>query len=724
MIITEEYGKPERKTICLNMIVKNEAHVIEKTLANICEYVPLDYWVISDTGSTDNTVELIETFFRVRNIPGFIDNAEWRDFGYNRTRALEKAHNITDYVFIFDADDCIHGKFVLPPHLSADAYQLKFGQGFVYVRTLLVNNRKRWVYRGVLHEYITCLDPEGEFVEIGGDYFVDSGRSGARNNDPLKYIKDATILENAYTAEMESPTGDKGLAMRYSFYCAQSYMDAGDEHTDKAIEWYKRVLSQNNWYQEKYYSALCIGNMYNSRKNDRMEAIKYWIKTAEYDEERIEGIASAMELLRNMDYHIMVNALYHKYKNYNKAPAGKLFLSEDRYKDVIEYANSISAFYISDKKSGYECCKSILKNAVMPPHLLLNTLSNLGFYRDYILQDDIMNAMALFESVDNVLVYEKDDDIPQSHYEIWEILFNRCRPFITKKLRLVPVQEQSQQQSQQQSQKSWQVHNPSDRKPKLLVSTRHCPRVVLTFTTCKRLDLFRQTVWSIVNTWVDLDAIDYWYCVDDNSSDEDRAAMQAEFQWIDFKWKTVDEKGHRASMNMIWDKLNEMKPKYWIHMEDDFLFYWRGSYVNEPIAMLQMTITRAHNVKQVLYNRNYSETIRDYKIKGHTLIPMVAGYCLHDHRANSEGLPYNNCHYWPHYSFRPGVIDVEALLALGNYDSPNQFFEMDYANKWTAAGYTTGFFNRITNRHIGRLTSERHNKTLPNAYELNTEHQF
>ena len=51
-------------TLCLNMIVKNESHIIEETLENLCQYFSLDYWVISDTGSTDNTIEIIENFFK------------------------------------------------------------------------------------------------------------------------------------------------------------------------------------------------------------------------------------------------------------------------------------------------------------------------------------------------------------------------------------------------------------------------------------------------------------------------------------------------------------------------------------------------------------------------------------------------------------------------------------------------------------------------------------
>jgi glycosyltransferase involved in cell wall biosynthesis len=45
------------------MIVKDEEHVIEQTLENICSKIKLQYWVISDTGSSDNTQNIIKNFF-------------------------------------------------------------------------------------------------------------------------------------------------------------------------------------------------------------------------------------------------------------------------------------------------------------------------------------------------------------------------------------------------------------------------------------------------------------------------------------------------------------------------------------------------------------------------------------------------------------------------------------------------------------------------------------
>ncbi len=78
-------------TICLNMIVKDEAHVIGKTLANILDKTRIDYWVICDTGSSDDTIKIIEDFFGEAEIEGEIHRHEWKDFAHNRNLALDAA---------------------------------------------------------------------------------------------------------------------------------------------------------------------------------------------------------------------------------------------------------------------------------------------------------------------------------------------------------------------------------------------------------------------------------------------------------------------------------------------------------------------------------------------------------------------------------------------------------------------------------------------------------
>ena len=55
-------------TICLNMIVKNESKIIKRLFDSV--YKIIDYWVIVDTGSTDETKEIIINYFKEKNIPG------------------------------------------------------------------------------------------------------------------------------------------------------------------------------------------------------------------------------------------------------------------------------------------------------------------------------------------------------------------------------------------------------------------------------------------------------------------------------------------------------------------------------------------------------------------------------------------------------------------------------------------------------------------------------
>ena len=408
-----------RKKFCLNMIVKNEAHVICETFDNLLQLIPFDYWVISDTGSTDNTQNIIRDYFSKKNIPGELVHHEWQDFGYNRSKALEAAYNKSDYLFIFDADDKLIGNFKLPNVLDKDMYQLKFGKEFTYLRPLLVNNRRKWCYKGVLHEYLDAMEPNPVIDVLQGDYFVDSRRLGDRNKNPFKYRDDAIILKKGFEKEING--ADQNLAGRYAFYCAQSYKDAN--MPDDSIEWYKKCLDMNNWTQEKYYACLMIGAML-LPKGEVDEAVKYFCKTVEYDHERMEGVVSAMEIFQKKGEHLLVNALYHRFKNYDQNPSDfKLFVSQNSYKDKLEYLNSISASYVNDKESGYLCCKKILLSMQLPVMEMAQTIRNFNVYKEFLDKDMNFDLLTIFSNVDKIIFSNKLDD--ENLSTAWKNLFEK-----------------------------------------------------------------------------------------------------------------------------------------------------------------------------------------------------------------------------------------------------------------------------------------------------------
>ena len=336
-------------SLCLCMIVKNESSLIEHTLGHLCDRIKFSYWVISDTGSTDNTREIIRSFFHKRGIPGELVEHEWKDFAYNRTKVLECAFMKTDYLMMFDADDSFVGVMQIPP-LKEDQYVAVFDKTETYLRPLIFTNRKKWIYKGVLHEYLYA--PDARTTELlKGNYYVHSGRTGARNQNKQKYVEDASLLEKAFQEEM-----DESLKTRYAFYCAQSHFDA--RHVNDAIQWYTIRLKRNGWNQEQYYACLQLGKLY-AYQNKGGLAMEYWRGSVQYDTERIDGLVMAAIYAQVKGDHSLVNKLYHQCKGYKK-PIHKLFLQTNLYDYEIEYLNSKSAYFAKDPTSGYQCCKTII----------------------------------------------------------------------------------------------------------------------------------------------------------------------------------------------------------------------------------------------------------------------------------------------------------------------------------------------------------------------------
>ena len=107
----DERRAASHQTICLCMIVKNEAPVIRRCLDSVQPIV--DYWVIVDTGSTDGAQDIIRE--HLRDLPGELHERPWRDFAYNRSEALALARPHADYSLIIDADDVLE---------IADGYRL------------------------------------------------------------------------------------------------------------------------------------------------------------------------------------------------------------------------------------------------------------------------------------------------------------------------------------------------------------------------------------------------------------------------------------------------------------------------------------------------------------------------------------------------------------------------------------------------------------------------
>lgn len=252
------------------------------------------------------------------------------------------------------------------------------------------------------------------------------------------------------------------------------------------------------------------------------------------------------------------------------------------------------------------------------------------------------------------------------------------------------------------------------------------PMVTLSITTCKRFDLFHITMNTILNC-IDINMIDKWLCVDDNSTEEDRIKMKNLYPFFTFIFKDPFNKGHPRSMNIIKETVNT---PYLLHLEDDWKFFSKRSFIQDALEVLQSN----PRIGQCLFNKNYSETGKDIDVKGGIFKTTHSGLRYYEHEYVSSEIEkqnwfrkYGNClssNYWPHYSLRPSVIRTSVFRDIGDFTEDASHFEMEYAYRYAAKGYISVFFEGLYCIHIGRLTSEKHDENKINAYKLNNEAQF
>ena len=394
-------------TICLNMIVKNEAHIIQETLRKLCEKISFSYWVICDTGSTDDTPNIIKEFFKTKQIHGEMFYDQWVNFSHNRTLALTRAFKKTDLLLVFDADDEIVGEIKMPKEVLFDEYHLQFGSemGSSYTRVLLINNQKPFEYKSVIHEFITCKEPGTSASLLEGNYYVVSGRTSARNKDPEKYLKDAKILERAYK---EAKIAGDLLFYRYAFYCANSYKDYGS--FENAIEWYKVVLShERQWDQEKYMACVNIYECF-CRLNQKENGFFYLVQAFLFDRERVECLYHLVNhyCVGGMNetayyYYLMCKDFYeNRYLSSNIQT--KLFAQNEKYDFLLPFYMIL----VCDKVKGAhpEANKTISKmfeiiftkkTPIYDDFFIGNLLYNLQFFIHNAIQN-VPNFIPLFQS--------------------------------------------------------------------------------------------------------------------------------------------------------------------------------------------------------------------------------------------------------------------------------------------------------------------------------------
>jgi FkbM family methyltransferase len=264
------------KKIFLNMIVKNESKIIERLLSSVKNII--SGCIITDTGSSDNTKEIIIKFCNQNNIYCDIKDAEFINFEHARNTSLKYAQESQipfDYILLLDADHelkiCDGFDIEL---LTMPVYLIKQGtSNFFYSNVRLIQKNIDAKYIGCTHEY---LHHDNITTQLNTLFINDINDGGCKSD---KFERDINLLIKGIENEPNNT--------RYHFYLANSYKDTAQY--EKAVSMYEKVLELNGWSQEKYYSCHklfeCCSQIGNIEKG------LYYLTTSYlYDDERSECI--------------------------------------------------------------------------------------------------------------------------------------------------------------------------------------------------------------------------------------------------------------------------------------------------------------------------------------------------------------------------------------------------------------------------------------------------
>jgi FkbM family methyltransferase len=327
--------EPQYGLLGLVMIVKNEAHGIEKTLNSILPYVELV--TILDTGSTDGTKEVIHRVLREHgHVTGVVYEEPFVDFATSRNRALELHGERTTFTFMPDADDVLEGDLTFfragltyQATLGTKAIKVNIRRGdLAYQLPLILRTSEKYRYKGRVHEYVEVPTPE---IALGGAVLTQSPPPQSAEASKKRWERDAKLLEEDLAVNPMDP--------RTLFYLAQTYECLGNKNNASAF--YRRRILTDGWADETFEARLRLGKMLLHDNNP--EGIEVLL-AAHAMAQRAEPLLALAQHYHEKDNHALAYLFASRIPSL-PLPNTTLFVDHDAYQKACDLIG-IHAFYL------------------------------------------------------------------------------------------------------------------------------------------------------------------------------------------------------------------------------------------------------------------------------------------------------------------------------------------------------------------------------------------
>ena len=363
--------------IVLNMIVKNESAVIGRCLEAALPFV--DGYVVSDTGSTDATVALLEEAGTSRRVPGRVVRHPWQDFGHNRTRAAAEARAWVEgqgwplddaYLLFVDADMVLNAQPGFDrAALRAPSYQIaQQNGGLRYYNLRLARLSHEWRSVGVTHEHWEAHPGAPPPERLDALWIDDLGDGGSKAD---KFERDIRLLEEALRADPANP--------RTMFYLAQSYHDVGRWADAQAM--YQRRWQAGGWEEERWYARFREG-VCALRLGDHDRGAGVLLQAFQERPARAEPLHALARHCRERGQSELAMMTAVRGLEVRYPSADVLFVARSVYDWELWEEVMISAFYTGERNHplGMAACELLLARRGHPPSFYEYVARNQSYY--------------------------------------------------------------------------------------------------------------------------------------------------------------------------------------------------------------------------------------------------------------------------------------------------------------------------------------------------------
>ena len=360
--------------LVLTQIMKDEAHVITRMLDSIKSIV--DIVCLVDTGSTDNTIEVVKNWGTQNNVETHVFERAFDNFENSRNYSIQVAREVTkdrgnDYWgFWLDADETIE---ILPNFnkagINKDLYMFNtYINVMKYTRNECYKLDKPFRFYGPVHEFIVCDDKNitsGLMEGLNVRVQMDGG--SWKGNIPEKYKSHAFVLEKYIDANRQDP--------RWIFYTAQSYHDSAclpdnreenEERLRRSMKYYKERVSRNDGYPEEiFYSQFRIGTIMRVLDEPFHLTLNELLKAYSMDPLRAEPIKAIIDHYLGVGewnnaylFSKFAKANFHQRNPY---PTRLLFVDESLYIWKILEVHAAACFYTGRKDEARQTFQEMVK---------------------------------------------------------------------------------------------------------------------------------------------------------------------------------------------------------------------------------------------------------------------------------------------------------------------------------------------------------------------------